>query len=268
MKTKKAFTLVELLVVISIIALLLAILMPALGRVKDKAKQVVCASRLHSIGNAIFLYASQNNDSLLPFGAGAQNATSEMPLHFMYYLIPHHSSPYAGFSGLGYLYAAGIIDMNSDTIFCPSVKSQSSGSNYAKRMNSNGDSTHWNYVGPEGDQGRRLLPSDSGFSWVNLRSNYGVRAITLELGQTGSTSWTASTMLSKIRGRKAYLSDWWAATYWYQSAVDSLPHEDTLNTWFTDGSVSGHKINTKVLFDDQGKMKRGTTWKVIYENGN
>ena len=268
MKTNKAFTLIELLVVISIIALLLAILMPALGRVKEKAKQVVCASRLHSIGNAIFLYASQNNDSLLPFGAGAKSATEEMPLHFMYYHIPTHSAPYTGFAGLGYLYATGIIETASDTIFCPSAKTYGSGANYAKRMNSNGDPSHWNYVGPDGDEDRRLLNEDSGFSWVNLRSNYGVRAITLELDQTGPRPWTASTKLSKIRGRKAYLSDWWAATYWYQSAVDSLPHEDILNTWFTDGSVSGHKINTKFLFDDQGKMKRGTTWKVIYENGN
>ena len=91
MNERRGFTLIELLVVIAIIALLLGILLPALSKVKDKAKQVVCASRQHALGNAILTYATENKDSLLPFGAGAQNAYSEMPLHYMYYHIPHHS---------------------------------------------------------------------------------------------------------------------------------------------------------------------------------
>lgn len=65
MKFKKGFTLIELLVVIAIIALLLAILMPALGKVKEKARQITCAAHLHSIGLVMNLYASQN-DSKLP----------------------------------------------------------------------------------------------------------------------------------------------------------------------------------------------------------
>ncbi len=48
-----AFTLVELLVVISIIALLIALLLPALARAKATAQQVVCASNEHEMGVAM-----------------------------------------------------------------------------------------------------------------------------------------------------------------------------------------------------------------------
>ena len=67
---RKAFTLIELLVVISIIALLLAILMPALGKVKEKGKQVVCASHLKSIGISVTTYLTDNDDT---FHFGANN---------------------------------------------------------------------------------------------------------------------------------------------------------------------------------------------------
>ena len=65
---KKAFTLVELLVVISIIALLMAILMPALQKVRDQAKFVVCGGNLRQITLGCIAY-SVNNDGFLPPGA-------------------------------------------------------------------------------------------------------------------------------------------------------------------------------------------------------
>lgn len=66
-KTKKAFTLVELLVVISIIALLLAILTPALNKAKQQARRIVCSSLTRSYGKANHLYASANDGFFVPF---------------------------------------------------------------------------------------------------------------------------------------------------------------------------------------------------------
>ena len=57
----KAFTLVELLIVIAIIALIAGILMPSLARAKTIARMVTCQNRLHQWGSAFALYAADNN---------------------------------------------------------------------------------------------------------------------------------------------------------------------------------------------------------------
>src|SRR3954467_219436 len=57
--SKRAFTLVELLVVIAIIAILIAILLPVVIRVKQQAQQLHCAANLRSIGQAMRIYTDQ-----------------------------------------------------------------------------------------------------------------------------------------------------------------------------------------------------------------
>jgi len=67
MKRSRAFTLVELLVVVAIIALLITLILPSLNKAKDKAKQVRCAANLHGIGIAMNTYATQNKN-IVPNG--------------------------------------------------------------------------------------------------------------------------------------------------------------------------------------------------------
>src|SRR3954467_9568954 len=66
----RAFTLVELLVVIGIIALLLAILLPALARVRESSRRTACLANICELGRAVLLYCHDNKDHLPDAGSG------------------------------------------------------------------------------------------------------------------------------------------------------------------------------------------------------
>ena len=91
----RAFTLIELMVVVAIIAILIAILLPSLARARQQAYQVKCAANLKGIGLGIFYYVNDHN-GYLPlvasgfwFGTDAGALSSEWPPFWATQILPY-----------------------------------------------------------------------------------------------------------------------------------------------------------------------------------
>jgi prepilin-type N-terminal cleavage/methylation domain-containing protein len=85
------FTLVELLVVIGIIAILIAVLLPALSRARRQAQQLKCSANLHNVGIAIMNYAAMNK-GWLPADRGGGNWVWDMQVPVRNMLIRYGCS--------------------------------------------------------------------------------------------------------------------------------------------------------------------------------
>ena len=106
MRHQQNFTLIELLVVIAIIAILAAILLPALNAARERGRRASCINNLKQFGTAIQQYASDNDDRIPDFFCGYTDPETQPWSHF-YNRMDH-------WVGLGKLYiGSGKVDAKS-----------------------------------------------------------------------------------------------------------------------------------------------------------
>src|SRR4051812_28199869 len=131
-----AFTLIELLVVIAIIAILAAMILPALANAKERAKRIQCTSQLRQLHQACQMYAGDNSDWYPIWG----NAThTNNVIGGLWYTRYIYSGPAnlrvpqdlgqgialgGGYNNLGYLYANKYVG-DGHVMFCSSFGSDS-----------------------------------------------------------------------------------------------------------------------------------------------
>ena len=89
MKKRRIFTLIELLIVIAIIAILAAMLLPALQKARSKAHEIACKNNLKTLGIAVSAYAVDNNDWMVPSQTRLYVQTYDPEYQWVSLLIPY-----------------------------------------------------------------------------------------------------------------------------------------------------------------------------------
>ena len=103
---KKAFTLIELLIVVAVVAILAAMLPTAVGGLSDGGQNVNCINNLKQLGGALAMYAEDNNGFIVTLTSDPKYSPDNPKLRYYWST---------------FLISSGLLDENAATLTCPSV---------------------------------------------------------------------------------------------------------------------------------------------------
>lgn len=134
----RAFTLVDVLVTLAVVAVLIGLMMPSLGRVRELSRQVVCRSNLRQIGLGLALYANASKDQL-PYSIYVdprqerENQIAYAPDRTMTLRLSRSTEHITGhnWDGLGLLYQTEVLP-SQQIFYCPSHHGSHSFDDYAE----------------------------------------------------------------------------------------------------------------------------------------
>ncbi len=126
----RTFTLIELLVVIAIIAILAAMLLPALSAARERARNANCISKLKQVGVAVLMYAG-DNQSMMPGSLHCAACGGSASGGQLYSYMAPHCNMCSALIGGGYMgvqddLAQGYLDQVDRYFVCPSDSANAS----------------------------------------------------------------------------------------------------------------------------------------------